>query len=392
MSTDQNFVTLGKGDLTLDAWGHQVVSRRFSLFHSMFTYDIPSRLFRGEVDGVEEDVKTSLRMSSIDGTLNMDTDGTPGQVVLLESRRHPRYQPNRSHNYSASIGIPVPVSNAIQDFGLFTSENGVFFRCNVNGRLYACIMSGGVLTHEELINLPCTFPDDFDISKGQNYDIQFQWRGVGDYFFYMENPETHASQIVHSIRVLGTTDSVSMENPALPIAYRITSAGDTDGLWSGCADITSSGGGKDRQQYASAISPPATVVLNTPIMAIRQPDTINAAINTRDIMLVRLTALTDKKSTVNFYITRDPTSVVGGAWATVNPDSYVEENTTIASIDITKMQRFTTIQLQALGVDRIDNPDPDYIDFFLIHGDIIVAAGTGANAAVEVIMEWGEEI
>jgi hypothetical protein len=392
MGTEQNQVYLGKGDLTLDAWGHQVVSRRFSLFHSLFTFDVPQRLFRGEIDGIEIDLSASEFITSVNGALNLITSGTNGEVVLLESRRHPRYQPNRSHNYSASIGIPVPVSNAVQDFGLFTSTNGVFFRCNVDGDLYACIMSGGILTHEEPITLPDTFPDDFDISKGHNYDIQFQWRGVGDYFFYIENPKTHSSQKVHTIRVLGTLNGVSMQNPALPIAYRITSLGAVDGLWSGCADITSSGGGIDRQQYYSAIGGPVTISTNTAIIAIRQPDLINGEINTRDIMLARLYVEADKKSSIDFYLTRDPTSIVGGTWEPTNSGSFVEENKAITSIDVTKMQRFTTVKMPALGSDRIDNPNPNYIDFYLIHGDNLVVAGNGANAAAEVVLEWGEEI
>ena len=121
-----------------------------------------------------------------------------------------------------------------------------------------------------------------------------------NYFYYIENPKTKASQLVHEINILGTTDGVSLENPALPMAYRVTSCVDPDGLWSGGADITSAGRGRDRQQYASAISPPKVVTTNTPVMAIRQPDTINGQINTRDIMLARLTALTDKKSDVDF--------------------------------------------------------------------------------------------
>ena len=392
MSSEQNHIVLGKGDLTLDAWGHQTVSRRFSLFHSMFTFDVSPRLFRLDVNGTETNLLTATEAVSTNGALIIITDGVSGSVTLLESRRHPRYQPNRSHNYSASIGIPVPVSNAVQDFGLFSDNNGVFFRCHTDGKLYACLMSGGTLTHQEEIKIPDTFPDDFDISKGQNYDIQFQWRGVGDYFFYIENPKTHSSQIIHTIRILGTLNTVSLENPALPIAYRVTSVGDADGLWSGCADITSSGGNEDNQQYVSAIGGPTSVTTDTPIIAIRQPDTINGEINTRDIMLARISAIADKKADVNFYLTRDPTAVVGGAWNAMGNGSFVEENVTITSVDVNKMQRFTTIKLQALGTDRIDNPNSDIIDFYLIHGDILVVVGTGTNSAVEAIIEWGEEI
>jgi len=395
MSTDQNYRTLGSGDLTLDAWGQQIVANRFSLFHGLFTFDIPPTLFRVEVDDVEGDVLSSSRVSSVDGALNIDTDGTSGQVVILESRRHPRYQPNRSHSYSASIGIDNPTEAAVQDFGLFTKTNGVFFRCKTDGELYACVMSGGVLTHEELITLPDEFPDDFDISKGQNYDIQFQWRGVGNFYFYIQNPKTGCSKIVHKIDLLGVLSTVSMENPALPIAYRVVSFGDPGLMWSGCCDITSSGGNADRQQYGEySNNRTVTAGGSNMVLALRNPNLApSGEINTRDLILARVSITAGAKATFKTYLTRDETAIAGGAWAAVKPGSFVEANTTATSADITKMQEFSTFRVAANLPLIKDNPSKDLIDFVGIHGDIIVIVITsGNNINADAGVEWGIEI
>ena len=392
MSTEQNHIVLGKGDLTLDAWGHQIVSQRISLFHGLFTFDIPPKVFRLIVDGGDVNLIGATEAVSTNGKLVLITDGVNGSYVLLESHRQPRYQPNRSHAYSASVGIPTPVSAAIQDFGLFTDTNGVFFRCGVDGELYACIMSGGVLTHSEKITLPDNFPDNFDISKGQNYDIQFQWRGIGSYFFYIENAKTRTSQLVHTIEFLGKTDGVSIENPALPAAYRVTSLGAADGLWSGCVDITSSGGTTDRLQHTSSISNPVICSTNTPILVVKQPPLINGEINTRDIRIVRIHVLPDKKATVNLWLTRDPTAIVGGVYNVIGNGSYLEENKTAISVDITKMSKFLPIKGVAGVHAMINNPEPDVIDFYIVHGEYLVLTGTGASVSIEVVVEFGEEI
>lgn len=395
MSTEQNYVTLGKGDLTIDAFGYQVVAERYSLFHGLFTYDVSPKLFHGEINGTEEDLETSTQIRSINGRLAIDTIASNGDTVVLESRRHPRYQPNRAHHCAMSIGVPNPIANAIQDWGMFTDENGVFFRCGVDGELYACIQSGGVLTHEEKITLPSSFSGSgFDVSKGNNYDIEFQWRGVGDYLFFIENPKTTTHELIHRIKLINTLDeSVSIENPALPIAYRCVSLGDVGSLWSGCADITSSGGKEDRVQYQSAVSIGVTVGTDTPIIVLRQPETIGGSVNTRDAILSRITISSDKRAITSFWTTRDPTAITGGSYVAIGGGSFVEANYTMTAVDTAKLNLFHRRRIEANATAVVDNPDHDTIEFFLIHGDYLVITGSDGGAALmDAVIEWGEEI
>jgi len=125
MSYKQNHIVLGEGDAILDAWGTQLIVEPHSLFHGLFTFDIPFRVWEGHVDGVTEDLRTSTKITSLNGMASIATDGTVNQVVYMHSRRHPRYQANRGHHYASSIIIPTPNDLAVQDFGLFTEINGV---------------------------------------------------------------------------------------------------------------------------------------------------------------------------------------------------------------------------------------------------------------------------
>lgn len=406
MSHEQNHIILGRGDLALDAWGRQVIAERFSLFHSIFTFDVPKRLFRGEENGVDVDLSTSTNIVSTNGMAVITTDGNNGDVTILEARRHPRYQPDRAHHVAMSIGIPVPESNAIQDWGMFTDTNGVFFRCDVDGKLYACIMSGGILTHKEEIKLPDEFTEEIegannvlDITKGNNYDIQIQWRGVGSLYFYIEDNIQEAAHLVHKIKLLNTLDfKLSIENPALPIAYRVVSLGDADGLWSGCADITSSGGKAEFQQYYSDVSPNAsksaqTSPVGTPVISIFQPLTINGEINTRDIELASIIIHADKRGEVTFYTTRDPTAFTGDNFTIVNDGSFVESDSTATAVDEAKLIRFGTRTFQANLEAKWTNPDKKKMPIYLVHGDfLVIVMNEGVNVTIEVTIEWGEEI
>lgn len=372
--------------LAFDAWGTPISMQPQSLFHSLFTYDVPSRLWLKYHNGVE--VPTTTKIISNNGHLEVTADVVI-QKTTIGSKRHPRYQPNRGHRYSASHWFNNPTATGTRDFGLFTEENGVFFRLK-DGLLYAVLRRGGV-EYPEQINLP--FAVDF--SKGNIYDIQFQWRGVGNYKFFIGNPATGRSELVHVIEHLGTRAGLSVYNPAMPVRMECVYINTPLTIYCGCVDVTSEGGlPSEKGMYASTISDPKTCTTNTPIIAIRQPNTILGQHNTRDCRLLRITISSDKKGVADFYMTRDDTALVGGDWTTVNGGigSYIEENKTATSLTLAKAHKVLPIDVQANITREVTNPDPQIVDFTFVHGDILIIVGTGASASMTAIFEWGEEV
>jgi len=386
--------SLGKGDLTADAWGVQKVSAVTSLFHGLFTFDVPMRQWLAWVDGVETLPANSSGAVISDGAALKITSSPAHPLIVVGSKRHPRYQPNRGHIYSASIILPHATYAGRRDFGLFTEENGVFFRLKSNGKLYAVLRSNSVETHEEEIDTSVL--TGFDVSKGNIYDIQFQWRGVGSYFFFIGDPLTAIPKLVHTFDLLGTLDALSMQNPALPCRFEVAATGsDTLSLYCGCIDVSSENGlPAEKAFYTSAVSNTITTTTDTPILCLRQPTTINSKHNTRDIRLLRITVSSDKKGTLNFYVTRDATAITGGAWSAVDggSGSYVEQNKTATSIDTAKLSLVTPILIDANATRQVVNPAPDIVDFILVHGDYIVITGTGSSASMQCVVEWGEEV
>lgn len=378
----------GMGDLTLDAWGTQKTSFPASLFHGMFTYDVPPKMWFIYEDGVQVNNSLSTGAASTDGALVIDSTGF--STVSVESRRHPRYQPNRGHLYSSSIFLPNKTRDGVRDFGLFTSDNGVFFRLKSDGNLYAVLLSGGVETHEELITIPNDFVG-FDVENGNIYDIQFQWRGVGNYYFYIGNPYTGLPELVHTIELLGSITVLSSENPALPINFKCTTTTQGVVIKCGCCDVSSENGSKEREQYFSATGS-QTVGTNYPVVSIFSPDTINSMPNTRDARLARISANADKKVTFTVWVTRDPTAFTGAAFAALNVGSYIETDTTSTTFDTAKASFVVSFNVEANSSEFINNPSKDTIDFFVVHGDYVVVTATGSAAAVSATIELGEEI
>ena len=384
-------VSMGVGDLTVDVWGTPKISIAHSLFHGMFTFDVPPSMWFIEEDGVEVLNADSVGATSANGALVVNTAGLTS--VTVNSKRHPRYQPNRGHLWSSALILPGKLLNGVRDFGLFGENNGVFFRLKSDGNLYAVLRSGGVETHEELITIPDTFVG-FDVEKGNIYDIRFQWRAVGDYFWYIGNPATGASELVHRIYNLGTLTALSMENPSLMLAFKATNTTEDVTMLVGCADVSSENGSSTSEQYGEASAEVAGISVGDGVLAVRNPLLApNGEMNTRDLRLARIIIGADKKSVFKVYQTRDATAVVGGTWLAAKTGSFVESNSTITSVDVAKMEPFTTFRIAAGAQRERENPSQLTIDFFGIHGDYLVIVCTeGSSVLVDAAIEYGEEI
>lgn len=364
---------IGSG-LTEDAWGIPKVSIPRSLIHGLFTFNIPPSMWFSYEDGVQ--VYTPGNITSVGGAAHIVADAV-STVSLLESRETPRYQPNRGHLFSTAGWFPNKLADGERDFGLFTAENGVHFRLKTDGLLYAVRRTNGAVVQEELIDT--SILTGFDVEMNNIYDIQYQWRSAGNYHFYIGDPATGASKMVHHFKLLGTVAATTMENPALPVAFKATRITEDVVMNIGCDDVTSENGLTDTEQYESAYSEDATVNgTDVPILVIRQPLTINSQVNTRTVTLARVTAKCAKKATIKVWATRDPSSIVGATFVAIN--------------DVSKLKFITAIPVEANVSREVDNPHRGRIEFPIVRGDYLVVTGTASTTVATAIIEWGEQI
>ena len=236
-----------------DAWGRPKTYTDLSLLHATWTYDLVRANWKvDEGAGWILDNATPTNVTSTNGRLVVNAGAILNDASMMQSRRSPKYQPNRGHLYSTALCLPNPTDAGERDFGLFNAEEGVFFRLKTDGNLYACIKRNSVVIKEELITLPATI----DLAMGNLFDIQYQWRGVGNYKFMVGDPATGKLINSHTITFLNTlTEELSIRNPALPVCYKSTNLGNNVKISVGCCDITSEGGGRQNRLYGSVSTP-----------------------------------------------------------------------------------------------------------------------------------------
>lgn len=383
--------SLGSGDLTVDAWGSQKVSIVHSLDHGMFTFDIPeSKYFMFENS---TQVYTSTNIVSTYGAAVLTTSAS-NTVVSLQSRRCSRYQPNRGHLFSTALWCPSKTADGIRTWGLCTTENGVYFKLKADGLLYSCTKTiNGTETVEQLIDTSGV--SGFNVEKGNVYDIQYQWRGVGNYKFFIN--------LVHvaTIANLGTLTSLSMANPALPQCFTCTRTTADVSMSIGCVDTSSENGNKNGEEFGSAYAQAvATNGADKPVLVIKVPALIGSVTNTRSVIITAVTASNTKKCFLKIWKTRDPAAITGATFVANGNGSYIETDSTdmnagavrATAVNTALLKFVAAVTLEAAVSSTIVLSDHDHIEFTMVRGDYLVVTNDAVNGSMDVICEWGEEV
>lgn len=320
-----------------DAWGRPKSVIDESLFAATWTYDIHARVWEewSYTEGLGwSPIVGFQNASSQDHMLTVKSTTVQGGGCTIATKEHPKYQPNRGHLYSTAIIHPNPQETGLSRFGLGSPKDGVFFEIEGNGTTWdifaARRFDGNISMRQSIKAAILKINPNFDPSKGHVYDIQFQWRGVGNYYFFVD------LQLVYTENVLGNRTQLSMADPALQAFYSsyCTLAGLERQIKVGCVDITSEGGNGHNTAFGSLNSGDTLLStgsnVSTAMMAIRVPRYVtyegdSQHINSRNLIMDMMSTYCSKEYLVRVYYFRDTvaTNLEALTWNTV-PDSRVQ--------------------------------------------------------------------
>lgn len=389
-------------DLSHSAWWEQIYVMPVSLFHWMWTYDIPQPRWIIKEDTVETPAITSTKVTSEWWALKVTS--WIWWSASIESKRHPRYQPNRWHRYATANYIPdVDVAWKIYRWGLWNLngsdavQNWIYFQLESgsSGGLYACISSNWTQTKKELIDLSIAefsatqqamAKDIYWLEYWTLFDIQFQWRSAWDMFFYVNLKK------VHTIKNLWTTTWPTVANPWMSCFYQTIddTAGASAVMYSWCVDITTEWWEKAWQTYISAINDIWTSTgrsitwYDQPLVIVRVPDTYQWQENTRDTHLLRISVSSDQKWIMRTWITRDITAIWWTVWVTAFTSlktwsdlewiDCVPLSATEITFDKTKCEEVFSTRVPQDWTIVVENPST-LIEYVLWHWDYLILTG-----------------
>lgn len=381
-----------------DAWGRSKAILDYSIFSATWTFSVPARVW----DEVSWDYineipvlqPTFTKVSSREHMLSVLSGTSAGNGTVCRSRDFMRYQPNRGQLFSTAVTCPTPTDNCSREWGLSTADNGVMFELIGDGADWDMVVTRRRhATLVETTSIKEFLPEDFDPGKGHVYDIQYEWRGVGNFFFYVD------LELVYTMDILGSLDFLSVNDPALPVAFVSTTfvEGQECELLASCVDVTSEGGTDPRTLFATADTGDALVTLgaastDTAILAIKVPRTLvynGGVFNSRGAIMDKLVTWTRDESLTKAYHFKSitATNLDGLTWTDM-PDSplqYLSGGTgdpldVAYQLDVANGQRVVAEWADIDEKNIITNP-AENSDFSVVPGDILVITVRSTGAA-----------
>lgn len=409
-----------------DAWGRPKSILDYSIFSATWTFGIPARIWEEvnydlAVPANNGPKPTFVNATSREGMLSVASGTTNNVGTVLRSKSYARYQPNRGQLYSTAVTIPTAKTGiGFATWGLGTAQNGTYFGIFSDGTddgwdMRVSRWKGGV--NQEAVSIKdailAKFPD-FDPTKGHVYDIQFEWRGVGNYYFFID------LELIYTMEILGTLDYLSIQDPALAVSYA-TAYQDPTGtapqyeILSGCVDVSSEGGAPQKTVFASTSTGDALINLgntantDVAILALRIPRTIpydgGNVFNSRGAIMDKLVTWTRDEALTKVYMFRDTnaSNLDGLTWGNT-PDSSIEFLTGGYNGSISALQSAFVADKASGSIvlsewadldakNIIENPATNS-DFKMAPGDILVVAINciGANKYSAATLYYSEEI
>jgi hypothetical protein len=288
--------------------------------------------------------------------------------------------------------MPSPSGDATRRWGLFINGNGIYYELEGDGldwELYAVRKNNGVVTRQPLRALIIEKLPNFDPSKNNTYDVQFQWRSAGDYMWFVNQV------LVYQEKNLGTLTGLSMRMPASPVNFEaITNDGVEYEMSFGCVDVSSEGGKVPLRQAFSidtgGIQSMLTVnnsANGTAVLGLKIPRSVSygggTVENTQAVILDKLSSWTRDEADVTILIGRDIniTNLDGLTWGQT-PDSLTQflVGGNGSALDVayqTDVGSMTTVVSEAEEIEVkniITNPDQEEAPYYATPGDIVVVA------------------
>lgn len=240
------------GMFTFDAFSRAEIAVPFTLADYTFPYDLNPSLFDDISTGAG--VVTHLPNES-SFTLNSGT--VSGDKAIFQSRRYHRYQAGKAGKIVLTSVVGAAQTNVVKRWGYFDDNNGLFFQQDADGTLSFNVRtytSGTAVTTkytQSTWNVNQMSGNDnvrggfeIDLSKGNIFEIDFQWLGVGVITARIVDPSGRTFDLI-KIRNPNANTAVYMTTATLPIRYEVENTGTAPvaGTLKGiCSTVVSSGG------------------------------------------------------------------------------------------------------------------------------------------------------
>lgn len=362
------------------------------------------------VDDVVTTLTSGGTVTAASSKATLETTSTVGSKAVLESRRFLLYRPGQGNIVRVTGMFDAGHAGSLQAAGIGSAVEGFFFmqkgttfgicrRFSSNDTTFFVAQSAwnrDTMDGSGNSSNPSALP--LDPTKGQIYEIQYQWLGTGIIKFFVEAPNGNPV-LVHVIEYPGTATGPSLLMPSHPIRVEATGNGTA---MSGMSIICMNGCfyGPDSHAMNHRFSDEnQSLTVNTteiPVFALFSKATFNGITSRIEADLLDFTASVATRNVVfKFYRRTAVTGLTGGSFVNVDTtNSCMQVNKTATSFTSTGWRQFEARMADGASGSGTAEVDFEKTGEELFPGEylVITAQAIVSNGAtVNVALSWSEE-
>ena len=271
--------------------------------------------------------------------IRLTTAATSGGFAKIRTNTYYRYQSGRGQRILQTCVHDAATTDQVRRWGYFDDNDGLFWQASGSTFGFVRRTSTSGVPVDNFIPQSAFNIDKFDgtgvsqqnldLTKGNIYEMDFQWLGVGNVNLFINGLP------VHQISNPNTLNVVYMKTAVLPISVEVVN---NDVVTSGtgfeyiCTNVTSEGG-QAPPQYGNAAGRTAlkTAITNAaqplPVFAVRLSATFNEQANRAIVLPKHLSLYAESVGVTrcNFFVVVNPATITGAVWTAVDTTSSVAE-------------------------------------------------------------------
>lgn len=298
-------------------------------------YTLADLINKYEIDSKEYSTSTAtggtVTHVPAQSAIQLTVTGTNGSQAQLRTNTFYRYQAGKGLRIKQTVyHADTGQTNQVRRWGFFDENDGVFWelsgtsfrvvrRTSISGSAVDTAVASGSFSNDSL-NGSGPSGITLDITKGNIFEINLQWLGVGTVNFYVNG------NLVHQILNANTIAGPYMRTAQLPAAFQVINTGASTGssMTSICSSVIAEGGESPPEYSYCAFNSSFITVTTTarPILTIRPKATYNSITN-RMILIPKLMSIATEGARIGYRLVYNAT-LTGASYSSVSSGSGTE--------------------------------------------------------------------
>jgi hypothetical protein len=382
--------------LPLGAFGELEVVNPTPVIQTDFVYNV-------NADMVDSTTTGSGTVTQADAMAVLQTAAASSSSAKVETKRFLKYRPGQGCHVRGTALFTTGVANSEQLFGCGDEQDGFFF--GFNGTSF------GVMSRNDSVDTWVAQADwngdkmdgtggssnptgqNLDATKGNVYQISFQWLGFGLIRFAIEDANTGKFVTVHQIAYANTNTVPSLLNPSFPILWSAENTTNTTNITvkgaSCCAEV------EGKIEYLGPInaignSKTGVTTTLTNILTIRNKSTYQSITNRTPVNILKYSSSVDGNKPAEFELVKNTTLGGSPSYTDISTNTSVIEYDT-AGTTLTGGQTIDFATLASSG--SLSESGTQTSDIILLPGETLTiavrASATTTDATVGI--RWVED-